>query len=280
MSVPPPSPLIAYLGSTPILDGNVDPLEWRDSSEFGDIAKFDPQFSPVVPSSPPDLNVTAYVKHDGSTLFFAFIISDDYIYALDTDSWLPKGNPSANNLTQEGWPWFGDELEILMNSKGTFGSHEDGITGEPGLWQMVVNSHKSRLGGIGVGGLLEGEPRSSQTAWTNYQSWIYSRAMRAAVTVSPAGTSGKGMWTAEVAIDFDPMLQLAPGIFWNTSWPATSMGINIAIGDTDLIGNGDPTFGLRHEMWLSGNATCGAPGNCHCLLYQFGELLLQPTAKP
>lgn len=273
--------LIAYFGSTPTLDGRIDPAEWADATSFGDIASFNPEFAPVAPASPPDLNVTAYVKHDGRTLYFAFEITDNFIYSVDTPAWLPRGNPSANNLTQEGWPWFGDEIEILMNAKNTFSSHGDGITGVPGLWQMVVNSHKSRLGGMGIGGLLEGEPRSSQTAWTNYQNWIYSRAMRAAVTVSPAGARGVGGWVTEVAIDFNPLLELAPGTFWNTTWPATTLGLNIAIGDTDSAAVGDPTYGLRHEMWWSGNATCGSlTGNCHCYLYMFGQLTLEPSTRP
>lgn len=271
--------LIAYLGTTPTLDGHVDPAEWADAMEFGDIASFNPNFAPVVPASPPDLNFSAHVKHDGRTLYFAFQIADNLIYSVDTPAWLPGGNPSANNLTQRGWPWFGDEIEILVNAKNTHETVEDGITGVPGLWQMVVNSQKSRLGGVGVGGLLEGEPRSSQTAWTNYQEWIYSRAMRAAVTVSPAGTSGVGGWATEVAIDFVPLLDLGGGVYWNTSWPATTLGINIAIGDTDSEAVGDPTFGLRHEMWYSGNTSCAGGGNCHTLLYQFGQLTLEPRAR-
>jgi SSS family solute:Na+ symporter len=271
--------LVAYLGSTPTLDGRINPAEWADATVFGDIALFDPEFAPVIPSTPIDLNVSGYVKHDGRSLFFAFVVSDNLLYAYDTPAWLPMGNPSANNLTQNGWPWFGDELEILLNAKGNFSSPSDGITGVPGLWQMVVNAHKSRLGGIGVPGLLEGEPRASPTAWANYQAWIFSRAMRAAVAVSPAGPSGSGSWTSEIAIDFDPMLELAPGVFWNTSWPATTMGINIAIGDTDQPSEGDPEYGLRHEMWFSGNKGCGLQGNCHCYLDQFGQLVLQPTAK-
>ena len=61
-----------------------------------------------------------------------------------------------------------------------------------GQFQMVCNSYKSRLRGIGnhletefnlvhnvsfslfsgAGGLLEGEPRSSDAAWNLYQQWI------------------------------------------------------------------------------------------------------------
>ncbi len=46
---------------------------------------------------------------------------------------------------------------------------------------MVCNLTKSRLGGIGNGGLLEGEPRSSESAWDTYQSWILSGAQQAGI---------------------------------------------------------------------------------------------------
>lgn len=275
-----PEPLHAFLGTTPTLDGVLAPGEWADATVFGDIATWNAQFQPVVPSSPVDLNITAYVKHDGARLFFALQITDNLLYALDTPPFLPPGNPLANNLTQAGWPWFGDEIEILINAPNTYATLADMPTGTPGCWQLVVNSRKSRLGGVGVGGLLEGEPRSSATAWTNYGEWIYSRAAQAGVTVEPAGARGAGgSWTTEVAFDFNPLIEVAPGAYWNVSWPATTVGLNIALGDTDLETNGDPTFGLRHEMWWAGNTTCAGGVNCHTLLYQLGQLVLEPGAR-
>jgi len=29
------------------------------------------------------------------------------------------GNPKAHEMTQEGFPWFGDEMELLMNGSNT-----------------------------------------------------------------------------------------------------------------------------------------------------------------
>ncbi len=46
------------------------------------------------------------------------------------------------------------------------------VIGNASQWQMVANTYKSRLGGIGVGGLLEGEPRTSDAAWALYRAWI------------------------------------------------------------------------------------------------------------
>jgi SSS family solute:Na+ symporter len=280
-----PPPLHAYLGGTPLLDGTVNPAEWADATFFGDIFTWSAQFAPVDPtSSPLDFNVTAFVKHDGARLYFAFIVTDDLLYSRDTPAWLPPSNPLADDMTPRyqspAWPWFGDELEILLNAPNAVASPLAGVTGVPGVWQMVVNAHKSRLGGWGVGGLLEGEPRSSDTAWENYQQWIYSRAMEAAVVVAPAGGGAAGgRWSAEVAIDFNPLLQVAPGAFWNTSWPPTQMGLNIALGDTDGEGVASP-FGLRHECWWAGNTSCQGGGNCHTLLGQFGTLVMEPGSKP
>jgi SSS family solute:Na+ symporter len=277
-----PPPLHAFLGTTPSIDGVVEKAEWSDASVFGDVFTWDAQFSPVDPtSSPLDLNITGYVKHDGQRLFFAFEIIDDKLYSSDTAAWLPAANPFADDMGPRypcpAWPWFGDELEVLINAPNI---PSGPVTGVPGVWQMVVNAHKSRLGGWGVGGLLEGEPRSSDTAWENYQQWIFSRAMEAAVTVSPAGGRATGgRWSAEFAADFNPLLQVAPGKCWNTSWPATPVGLNIALGDTDTEAEGSP-FGLKHEMWWSGNTSCVGGGNCHTLLNQFGTLMLEPGTRP
>ena len=50
------------------------------------------------------------------------------------------------------------------------------VGGNGSQWQMVVNTFKSRLGGLGVGGLMEGEPRQSSQAWNTYYSWIMNGA--------------------------------------------------------------------------------------------------------
>ena len=52
---------------------------------------------------------------------------------------------------------------------------------------MVCNFSKSRLGGIGKGGLLEGEPRSDPNAWNTYRRWIEDGAQQAAVRRKPSG---------------------------------------------------------------------------------------------
>ena len=129
----------------------------------------------------PKTSVKGYVKHDGKRLYFAFDVTDDVLYGIDTPRWLPGENPKAHELTQEGFPWFGDEMELLINASNEW-KGEEGARGDGSSWQMVVNLTKSRLGGVGRGGLLEGEPRKSDKAWNTYRKWIESGAMEAAAS--------------------------------------------------------------------------------------------------
>lgn len=268
--------LHSYPGTTPTLDGILTPAEWADAYSFGGISTFHPGFFPVL--SPADLDILGFVKHDSKRLYFGFNITDDLLYSIDTPSWLPPGNPSAENLTRQGWPWYGDEMELLINAPNTFTTIYDEPTGTPGVWQMVCNAHKSRLGGLGVGGLLEGEPRSSDTAWANYQEWIYSRAMECGVHIfHGAGINGSSVFGVEWAVDFNPLLEISPGVYYNGTGGVVEMGVNIALGDTDTPAEGDPVFGLRHEMWFSGNTSCENHGNCHTLLSRFGSLFLHSS---
>ena len=68
----------------------------------------------------------------------------------DTERWLPEKNPRAHELTREGWPWFGDEMELLINASNLWKGGEN-AAGDGTSWQMVCNLTKSRLGGVGVG---------------------------------------------------------------------------------------------------------------------------------
>jgi SSS family solute:Na+ symporter len=272
-----PSPLHSYVGTTPSLDGILDPIEWKDATLItNNITSFDAEFYPV--TDPLDLGIVGYVKHDDTRLYFGFNISDNLLYYFETDHWLPSANPEAEQLTRSGFPWFGDEMEILINAPNTYTSTNDGVTGVPGVFQMVCNAHKSRLGGMGKGGILEGEPRSSDTAWNNYQDWIYSRAIECAVHIFPQDSTGTNVYGMEWAIDFTPLLQTAPNTYYNNSQGIVEMGLNIALGDVDSEAQATK-YGLRHEMWFSGNSSCNGNGNCHTLLSYFGSLIMHPGGK-
>ena len=150
--------LIAYLGRTPVLDGVIDPAEWADAVTEAGILQWDPEFEPVIEASPTDLDLTLWVKHDTTHLYFAFQVTDDVLYGFQTPSWLPSANPMANNLTQQvrvlstlvlgcekrachlqGWPWFGDEMELLLNPGNLSGYENTTVPGNASAWQMVRN---------------------------------------------------------------------------------------------------------------------------------------------
>ena len=63
---------------------------------------------------------------------------------------------------------FGDEIEILVNAQPGW-TPSGVIAGNASQWQMCVNTAKSRLGGLGVPGLIEAEPRESPSAWPIYR---------------------------------------------------------------------------------------------------------------
>lgn len=240
-----PRSLHAYRGATPKVDGVISPGEWADAEPFTN-AGWIPQFTPT--TNPADLSLRGWVKHDGKRLYFAFQVTDDILYGIDTPRWLPPENPKAHELTREGYPWFGDEMELLINAANRWKGDEISA-GDGSSWQMVCNATKSRLGGIGQGGLLEGEPRSSLYAWNNYQRWISSHAMDCAVKTNP---SGKG-YSMEWAVSFNPCLEVEPGRFYTPSMGRRAVGLNIALGDLDQPETGGANFGhFHHEDWFAG----------------------------
>lgn len=263
-----PRTLSAYFGTTPILDGVISPGEYDDATQFTGVRDWTHQFSPTTDDN--DLSLVGYVKHDGKRLYFAFDVTDDVLYGIDIDRWLPDNNPKAHDLTPEGWPWFGDEVELLINASNTW-SENDHADGNGSAWQMVCNLTKSRLGGIGVGGLLEGEPRSKPEAWATYQKWILTRAMEA--TAKPK-IRDKG-YVIEWATSFDPCLEVSPGKFYSISMGCVKMGLNIALGDLDEKERGAGNFGnFHHEDWFAGEV------NTRTLKRQWGTLLMMDCPKP
>lgn len=241
-----PRILYAFPGSTPRLDGEITAEEWRDATQFFGVQGWISQFTPV--SDPKDLSVHGYVKHDGQRLYFAFDVTDDVLYGIDTPRWLPERNPKAHELTPQGWPWFGDEIELLINAANKWSGRET-AAGNGSSWQMVCNLTKSRLGGIGQGGLLEGEPRSQPQAWQTYRRWIETGAMECVAKAKP---QGKG-YIIEWAVSFNPCLEVEPGKFYSKAMGNRAMGLNIAIGDLDEMEKGEGNFGnFHHEEWFAG----------------------------
>jgi SSS family solute:Na+ symporter len=192
------------------------------------------------------------------------------LYGIDTPRWLPDNNPHAHDLTQQGYPWFGDEMELLINASNHWTGSQDSV-GDGSSWQMVCNLTKSRLHGVGTGGLLEGEPRSSQKAWDTYQKWILTGAQEAVAKPKPGG---KG-YVIEWAASFNPCLEVEPGVFYSTALGDRQMGLNIAIGDLDEKEKGAGNFGnFHHEDWFAGRE--GIPKT---QLRYFGSLWMRAGKK-
>jgi len=260
--------LEAFAGRTPVLDGVISPGEWDDATRFTGVDGWRPQFLPV--DSPKDLSLTGYVKHDGKRLYFAFDVTDDVLYGIDTPRWLPGNNAKAHDLTRDGFPWFGDEIELLINASNRWSGDEDSA-GNGASWQMVCNLTKSRRGGVGAGGLLEGEPRRDALAWQTYQRWIHSGAQECAVRPKPGG---KG-YVMEWAVNFDPCLEVEPGVFYSPSMGDRAMGLNILIGDLDRDEyRADNPFGFHHENSFAGSK------NTRTHLRDFGTLWMRVSKRP
>jgi SSS family solute:Na+ symporter len=232
-----------------------------------------PQFSKT--TDPSDLALNGWVKHDGKRLYFAFEITDNVLYGIDTERWLPPENPKAHELTRQGFPWFGDEMELLINAANSWQGNAQ-AAGSGASWQMVCNLTKSRLGGIGpkageTSCLLEGEPRRVESAWNTYRQWIESRAMEAVARAKPGG---KG-YVIEWAVNFDPCLEVEPGKFYSTAMGDRAMGLNIALGDLDRPEDGKGNFGnFRHEDWFAGAK------NVRTELRHWGTLWIMTSGRP
>jgi SSS family solute:Na+ symporter len=262
-----PRSLDAYAGSTPKLDGVISRGEYDDATTFTGVHDWIAQFSPT--TDPKDLAVKGYVKHDGRRLYFAFDVTDDVLYGIDTPRWLPKENPKAHELSRQGFPWFGDEIELLINASNKWVGNEN-AAGNGASWQMVCNLTKSRKGGVGAGGLLEGEPRSVESAWNTYQQWILSGAQECAARPKPGG---KG-YVIEWAVSFNPCLEVEPGKFYSPALGDRAMGLNIALGDLDTPERGAGNFGgFHHEDWFAGVK------NLRTNLKQWGTLWIRTTPR-
>ncbi len=265
-----PREVKAYPGTTPKLDGVISPSEYDDAVRFTGVKDWAPEFTQTTDGK--DLSLVGYVKHDTKWLYFAFDITDDVLYGIDIPRWIPKGFPKVHELTREGFPWFGDEMELLIGADNKWSKADnENANGTGSAWQMVCNLTKSRLGGVGVGGLLEGEPRSLESAWNTYHQWILTGAQKAVAKVKPGGHG----YIIEWAVRFKPCLEMAPGKFYNAKLPDTPMGLNIALGDIDEPERGEGNFAnFHHEDWWAGEK------DKRCWKKQWGTLWMMHGTKP
>lgn len=202
-----PRTLDAYAGKAPNLDGTISKGEYSDATRFTGVSDWIAQFTPT--KDPKDLSVVGYVKHDDKYLYFAFDVTDDVLYGIDTERWLPDNNPRAHEISREGYPWFGDEMEILLNASNKWKDDEN-AAGNGFSWQMVCNLTKSQLHNTNVGGILAGEPRRSTDAWNTYVGWIEHGDQTCAVKPRRAAMYSNGASHSIPALKSSPAFSIRP----------------------------------------------------------------------
>lgn len=247
-----PRTLTAYRGSTPVLDGFISEGEYADAEWVTGVAGWhsDNTNGAVACEDSLDLSVKVWYKHDGSYLYFAFDVTDNIIYGTDTERWLPDRNPNANSFIRgEGWPWWGDGLEIMMNPSYTWDETKKSV-GDGTIWQTICNTHKSYAGGLEYGGLIQGVPLT-EYAWTNYENWYEQEHMKVSVRIKTE-EEGSG-YIVEWRISPDPCLQKDDNSFVDLN-VENKVGINIELEDVDNPDDGLGTGNLeqfRHVDYMT-----------------------------
>ncbi len=247
-----PRYLHIYKGSTPDLDGTISKGEYGDAAVISGVKNWTAQFDATPVKNPKDLSVKCWVKHDGNNLYFAFDITDDVLYGIDTERWTPDENPDhVHDMTTTGFPWFGDGVELLINASYTWPKEPGTFNyGDARSWQVVCNHTKSLLGGLGKGGLIQGENRNNPIVWENHEKWIRSGAMKAVTKVKPdkSGYIVEWMISPEcLQVDKDEE------IFWSPEMGTVKMGLNIGLQDLDYRDTAPGNWGrFHHEPWWTG----------------------------
>ena len=187
-------------------------------------------------------------------------MTDDVLYGIDIERWLPAENAEAHAFTQTGWSWFGDGVEIMLNpSYLWFESSSDGPgdawrdvqynDGSGRSWQMVCSVSKSWKDQLNGSGLMPGEQRVNNSSFRTYVDWIEKGAMDAVLKVKEGG---KG-YIVEWRVNFDLCLEFQPGVFWNPELGIAKLGFNAAAQDLDEKAKVEWNFAyLYHEQWWTG----------------------------
>ena len=266
-----PATVSVYRGSTPTLDGAIAPGEYDDATLIEGVAGWTPQFSPV--ADPADLAVKVMIKHDGKDLYVAYDVTDNLIYGVDIPRWQPDENPDVHAFNKEGWPWFGDGVELLVNARYRWSQKDEEYShGNGHNWQMVASTHKSVLHGFKQGGLMMGEPRRAPGVWETYERWIREGHMSAAVRLK-SPDQGKG-YVVEWRVNADPCLEVSPGKYWSPAMGKVKMGLNLAVGDIDNKEDGTGNFGnFHHENWWAGEK------DKRIWLKQWGTMIVYPEFR-
>jgi SSS family solute:Na+ symporter len=267
-----PSTMHIYRGSTPVLDGRIGEDEYKDAVVFHGADGWNDQFVNTPVSGTDDLSFTGWIKHDGTNLYFAFDITDDVLYGYETGRWVPDENPDrVHDFTKSSFPWFGDGLELLINAGYVWPEEDDTYNyGDARSWQVVCNHSKSLLGGIGRGGLIQGEQRSDPNAWINHEKWIRSGAMQAVTKVK----SDKTGYIVEWMITPECLQVDDKGTKWSPKLGTVKMGLNIGVQDLDRRDTAPDNWGrIHHEVWWAGEP------DKRTWPKQWGTLFVHPDPK-
>jgi hypothetical protein len=241
-----------YRGTTPTLDGRISKGEYDDATVIYTNENWNDHNINTPVKDKKDLSAKCMIKHDGKNLYFAFDITDDVLYAVETDRWVPDENPKhVHNFTKAGFPWFGDGIELLINASYTWPTQTGTFNyGDARSWQVVCNHSKSLLGGLDAGGLIQGEQRDSPVAWINHEKWIRSGAMKAVTKVKDdkSGYIIEWMVTPEcLQVDKDKK------VYWSPEMGVVKMGFNIGFQDLDERDRAPQNWGrFHHEIWWAG----------------------------
>jgi SSS family solute:Na+ symporter len=263
-----PDTLTAYLGKTPTLDGYIQDGEYDDAEMIIGVITWESD-TPPASENKEDLSVVGWVKHDGSSLYIAFDVTDDVIYGVDIERWLPLNNPDANKLNfQKGWPFWGDGIELMMNSTYIW---DDSSTcrGDGRSWQFCCSTNKSIVGGLGTGGLSSGLPLTAEV-WARYENWIENGDMEASVRLKDKD-EGRG-YVIEWRINPNPCMKINESTFVDLA-KETKVGFNIELQDLDEKEKGEGNwFNMHHIDYWSKVAS-----NRKTDLKSFGTLIIKPT---
>ena len=223
-----PRKLEVWKGSTPVIDGIIGVNEYSDATFFQFDKLWFEEYGTV--SDPLEYSLKGWVKHDGINLFFAFDVTDSVVYGYDIPRWTPNGSPNVNSLRQsDDWPFWGDAIEIFLHTSNKFTPTQP-VGGNGYSWNLVCNSHKSRLGQLDYGGLVEGYPRDNNS-FNTYKNWIQNGDHEAKVRIK-APPELKG-YVMEWKVKSNPCLQVGPGTFWKPSPRQDTMRINFEMEDVD-----------------------------------------------
>ena len=249
--------MTCWRGATPVFDGQVSAEEYSDAAEF----TWGPDWIEAMQlkiESREDLDFRGWVKHDGRHLYMAFDVTDDLLYGIHTDRWVPDRAPEAHVLGERtaGWPWFGDMIEVLVYGRMLdLGEPVSDVTGDGRGIQIIYNLTKSLEGGIGVPGMLPHGPNRSVENWENNKRWILDDVIESRTAIF----ADERRYTVEIRILLDGGIEIGAGQYWSPEHADTPIGFNLAVGDVDSPDK-SPDGLLHHETWWAGKTTDRSDG--------------------